>query len=106
MDKFFNPKSVAIVGATGIAGKVGNTLVNKMFNFEGKVFLVNKHGYLINETKTYSRLLEIKDRVDLVVIAVPAKFVAEVLHDCVDKKVRNVVVKVKLSWLDLIVSEF
>ena len=92
MERFFSARSIAIVGASGVHGKVGNTLVQKMSGFKGKKYFVNKHGYVINGEKTYSRLLNVKDHVELVVIAVPSRFVAEVLKDCVHKKVRNVVV--------------
>ena len=46
MNKFFAPKSVAVIGASGTAGKPGNVVVRNMLDagFKGKIHLVNPRG--------------------------------------------------------------
>jgi acetyltransferase len=43
LEKLFNPKSIAIVGASEEEGKVGNIIANNILNlgYQGEVFLVN-----------------------------------------------------------------
>ena len=58
LSQFFYPKSIAIVGASKKPGKVGHTLVKKLFNFKGKIFYVNAEGYEIFGKKAYKNLTE------------------------------------------------
>ncbi len=79
----FDPASIAVVGASRNPKKVGYSVVNnlKMAGFEGKVFPVNPSSSEILGFKTYPRMSEVDDSVDLAIIAVPSKFVAETLID-------------------------
>lgn len=82
MDKFFNPSSIAVVGASEEKGKVGSTLVNKLSKFKGKVFYVNPNHETIFGARCYKKMSDIKEEVELAIVAVPAKFVAGVLKEC------------------------
>ncbi|MFC1756320.1 acetate--CoA ligase family protein [Patescibacteria group bacterium] len=78
----FEPKSIAIVGASEKEGKVGNVIAKNILNlgYEGKVFLVNpKHSEILGQ-KCYKTLNEIDEDVDLVIIVIPSKFVADVIE--------------------------
>ena len=93
LEKLFNPKSIAIVGASDEDGKVGTAITNNILNlgFEGKVFLVNpKHEKLLNQD-CYPRLEAIREPVDLAIIVIPAKFVNQVIQNGGDL-VKNFVV--------------
>src|SRR3989338_441851 len=92
LSQFFYPKSIAIVGASKKPGKVGHTLVKKLFNFKGKIFYVNAEGYEIFGEKAYKNLKEINEKVDLVIIAVPAIVVKQVLQDCAYKNFKNCII--------------
>ncbi len=98
MDKnlgaFFNPKTVAIIGASADAGKVGH-IVFKNFaeeGFAGKVFAVNPHPAPILGHKPFKSITEIPDEIDLAVIVTPAKTVPKILTECSQKKVKSVVI--------------
>lgn len=87
LEKLFNPKSIAIVGATDEEGKVGTAICNNILNlgYEGKVFLVNpKHQELFGQ-KCYAKLEEIEEDVDLAIIVIPAKFVPETIKNAGNK---------------------
>ena len=82
LEKLFNPKSIAIVGATDEDGKVGTAICNNILNlgYEGKVFLVNpKHEKLLGRD-CYPNLEAIREQIDLAIIAIPAKFVAQTVQ--------------------------
>ena len=90
----FNPKSVAIIGASDKPGKIGFILVNNLLKdgYRGKIFPVNpKHETLLG-LKCYPSIKDIKEEVDLAVIAIPAKFVPGVVKDCGEAGVKAVVV--------------
>lgn len=82
---FFNPKSVAIVGASRQKGKVGYEVLANMISsgFEGKIFPVNKSAESIEGLKCYPDLEAIGETPELVIIIVPAKFVLEVVQQCI-----------------------
>jgi acetyl coenzyme A synthetase (ADP forming)-like protein len=100
MKKFFEPKSVAIVGASRDETKPGRVILEGMKeNFRGKIYPVNnkvnpkdQSTQEIGGLKAYQNLIDIPGEVDLVVISVPAKFVADTLRQCKKKNVGAVVV--------------
>jgi len=92
MRGLFEPESVAIVGASSKEGKVGNTILkNIMSGFSGKIYPVNPSYNEIYGLKCYPSVLEVPET-DLAVIAVPASAVIDVLNQCVEKRIKNVVV--------------
>ncbi|MDI9609945.1 MAG: acetate--CoA ligase family protein [Archaeoglobales archaeon] len=92
MESFFYPKNVALVGASPESGKVGNVLLRNLKNFRGEFYAVNPKYKEIDGLKCYPSVLSIPETVDLAVIAIPAKFVAEVVEDCGIRGIGNVVV--------------
>jgi 3-hydroxypropionyl-CoA synthetase (ADP-forming) len=93
MDLFFNPKSIALVGASPETGKVGNSVLESLKRFPGKVFPVNAKGYPeILGMKAYRAMDEIPGKVDLVVVTVDLKFVPDLLKQAAKKGNHNFVV--------------
>jgi len=84
LDKIFNPKSVAVVGASDEEGTVGYALMKNLsqLGFEGKVYPVNIHKDEILGLKAYKSVSELPETVDLAVIATPAKTVPDVVEQC------------------------
>ena len=93
LEKFFNPRSVAIIGATPKEGKVGRVLLeNFIKRFKGKIYPVNPKYDEIMGLKCYKSVKEIPDEVDLAVIAVPAPLVPGVLRECGEKGIKSVII--------------
>ena len=94
LEKLFAPAAIALIGASATPGKLGFSLLANLINsgYFGKVFPVNPKATEILGKKTFSSVLEIPDEVDLALIAVPATAVAEVLEECGQKKIQNVVI--------------
>lgn len=91
LKEFFSPKSIAVVGVSFDQKKVGNLVVANLLKqgYKGKVFLVNpKAGTLFNR-KVYRSFAEIDQKVDLVVFAVSADLVVELLQKIAKSGVKN-----------------
>jgi acetyltransferase len=84
LDKIFNPKSVAIIGASDKEGSVGQAIVKNFseLDYAGKVYLVNLRTPEILGMKTYQKIEQIPEVVDLAMIATPAKTVPAVMEEC------------------------
>lgn len=84
LDKIFNPKSVAIIGASDTEGSVGYALVKNFtqLGYAGNVYLVNLRKPEILGVKTYPNVAQIPETVDLAMIATPAKTVPDVVEEC------------------------
>jgi 3-hydroxypropionyl-CoA synthetase (ADP-forming) len=95
MDLFFNARSIALIGASPEAGKVGNSVLESMVkhDYKGKVYPVNAKGYPeIMGIKAYKSLDDITEKVDLVVVTVDLKFVPDLLKSAAKKGIHNFVV--------------
>ncbi|MBT8171385.1 CoA-binding protein [Candidatus Bathyarchaeota archaeon] len=98
MNTFFEPKAVAIIGASRRTMKAGhvifkNFVLNKQRNqFKAKLFPVNPGEKTIQGFQCYSSILDIDHEVDLAVIVVPAKVVSKVMKEVAKKKVKAVVI--------------
>ncbi|MDP9305939.1 MAG: acetate--CoA ligase family protein [Thermoproteota archaeon] len=95
MDLFFNPKSVALIGASPETGKIGNSVMESLakHDYKGKVYPVNAKGYPeIMGVKAYKNLLDIKDPIDVVIVTVDLKFVPDLLAECGKKNIHNMVI--------------
>ncbi|HJY64746.1 MAG TPA: acetate--CoA ligase family protein [Ignavibacteria bacterium] len=94
MDKFFSPKSIAIIGASSKKGTLSWDLVHNLieFGFTGKVFPVNPNADSVHSIKTYKSVIAIEDEVDLAIIMVPKEFVCNTIDECGKKKIKAVIV--------------
>lgn len=89
----FDIKSVAIVGATPNEGKAGNIILkNFIEDFKGKIFPINPKYNEIYGLKCYPSISNILDPLDLVVVAIPAKGVPEVIREAGEKKVKMAII--------------
>ena len=94
INKFFNPKTVALIGATDREGSVGLSLCKNLLmgSKKRKIFFVNPFRKKVLNKKTYASVELIKKSIDLVVIAVPSKVVLSVVEESVKKNVGGVIV--------------
>ena len=94
LNHFFEPRSVAIVGASRQTGKVGYEILAGLLRagFEGEIFPVNPTADEIQGRKAYPDLKSIGQTPDLVVLVVAAKHVPPIMQDCADLGVKAVVI--------------
>jgi len=91
---FFEPASVAVIGASKNPDKLSNGIVKNLlaYGYDGRVYPINPKEKEILGLKCYMSILDVKDPVDLAVIILPAKFIAAVITDCGEKGVKAVTV--------------
>lgn len=84
LDALFNPKAIAVIGASDDPKKVGHAVLNNLikFNYKGRLYPINPKTPEILGLKTYQKLSDTEDKIDLAVIIIPARFVPEALMDC------------------------
>lgn len=93
LDSLFNPKSIAIVGASEEEGKVGNVVAKNILTlgYKGEVFLVNPKHKMLFGRKCYKSLNEIEKSVNLAIIIIPAKLVNKVVKESANR-VKNYII--------------
>jgi len=84
LTKMFNPKVVAIYGASARKGSVGHALMDNIIGsgFDGIVYPINPKRTNVLGVKTYNTILDVPDTVDLAIIATPAKSAPAIVEDC------------------------
>ncbi len=90
----FNPKSIAVIGASRKKGKIGRELLHNLIEYEyqGKLFPINPYAEEVHSIPAYPSILDVPDEVDLAVIIVPAERSLEVMKNCGKKGVRGAIV--------------
>src|SRR5574337_886695 len=94
LESFFNPASIAVIGASQDSRKAGHAILNnlKAYKYAGSIYPVNPSGGEILGLRAYPALSAIKSSVDLAVIAIPAASVPQSLLDCASAGIRAAVV--------------
>lgn len=92
---FFYPKSIAVIGASDVKGKLGYNVFWNLINhdFPGRLYPINPGKDSIKGIKAYKSILDVQEPVDMAVIIVPAKAVEAAIADCCAKGVKYVVVE-------------
>jgi acetyl coenzyme A synthetase (ADP forming)-like protein len=94
MRPFFEPRVVAVVGASRERGKIGSEILNNLVTagFTGTVVPVHPTALEIGGLTAYPRVTDIPVPVDLAMIVVPADNVLLAVDDCISKNVRAICV--------------
>jgi acyl-CoA synthetase (NDP forming) len=93
LDAIFNPKSVAVIGASDNPGKLGSHVMRSLTegNYPGRIYPVNPGKSELFGMKTYPTLLQIPESVDLSIIVLPAEQVPKTVIECGEKGVKGIV---------------
>jgi acetyl coenzyme A synthetase (ADP forming)-like protein len=87
-DKFFNPKSIAVVGASRTQGKLGYTILeNLKSSFKGPIYPINPNADEILGLKSYPSVIDVEEPIDHAIIVVPAEMVKKVVEEGIKKKI-------------------
>jgi len=94
IDSIFNPKSVAIIGASRQEGRNGYHVLKNIIDigFKGNIYPVNPNANEILGKKTYKHISEIEDEVENAIIILPVKLVVNAIKDCATKGVKSVII--------------
>ena len=94
LDSFFNPSSIAVVGVSNDATKLGAVVFNNVIDagYEGKLYAINPKcaGQELYGKPCYASVADLPEAMDLVVVVVPAKFTMPVIDDAIKNKTKNI----------------
>jgi acyl-CoA synthetase (NDP forming) len=92
--QFFEPRSVAIVGARHNPGfGYGIPILLQRLGWGDRLRLVNPSGGELHGLPVYSRIAEVPDPVDLAIVIVPAAAVPRVLDEIGVRGIRHVIIE-------------
>ncbi len=91
---FFEPASVAVIGASRRRGSIGGELFRNVLeaDFDGAAYPVNRGGEPVAGVRGYGSIAEIPDPVELAVICLPGARVLEAAEEALAKGVRAICV--------------
>ncbi|NPA16687.1 MAG: hypothetical protein GXO05_02970 [Aquificae bacterium] len=94
LDTLFNPRSIAIVGATDKKEKVGYAIFKNIIEggYKGKVYPVNRRIDSLEGYRVYHSITEIPDEIDLAIISIPIQYVPQLFDQLGEKGVKAAVV--------------
>ncbi len=83
MNRIMKPASIAVIGASAEAGKIGNSVMKNLVNggYAGEIHPINPKATEILDRKAYASIADVPGDVDVAVFAIPAKFVPAALEE-------------------------
>jgi acyl-CoA synthetase (NDP forming) len=96
LDKFFNPRTVAVVGASTRPGKIGYEVLRTLASsgYSGGIYPVNPSaaGQMLLGRKCYARLADLPERAELAVLVVAAEKMPAAMEECAAAGVQRAVI--------------
>ncbi|TXT58795.1 MAG: Acetate--CoA ligase [ADP-forming] [Promethearchaeota archaeon] len=91
---FFNPKSIAVIGASKTEGKVGHTVLKNIIDsgYKGKIFPINPNYDEILGHKAYKSVLEVPDEIHIAIFVIPAKIINSIVEECGKKGIKGLII--------------
>ena len=90
----FNPKHVAVIGASSSPKKIGYAIVDNLIKsgYKGEIYPINPKEKEIAGLKCYPSIDKINKPVDLAVISIPAERAVEAARQCGEAGVKGLIV--------------
>ena len=90
---FFNPKSIAIIGASRTAQKVGSIVLKNLIDggYKGKIYPVNPNVSELNNLPCYSKISQLPEVPELAIISLPSELALNILPEISAFGIKNVV---------------
>lgn len=89
LHKVFEPKSIAVIGATKKTDKIGYVILRNLIDgaYQGAIYPINPKYDEVLGLKCYKSVLDVKGKIDCALLAIPAEVVPQVIKECGEKKV-------------------
>lgn len=94
LTSLFSPRSIAVIGASERARSVGAVILGNLLagGYQGKIFPVNpRHATVLGQT-CWPSVEEVGARIELAIIATPARSIPEIMAQCGRAGVRNAII--------------
>jgi len=92
LECLLDPRSIAVLGASNDPKKVGNAVFKNLMSYQGALYPINPNSSEILGFKSFPRVSDIGEEIDLVVVAIPARHVPDALRDCSKSGVRAAII--------------
>jgi len=94
LQSFFNPKSVAIIGATDKEGSTGKTIIENLLLAKDKItiYAVNPRHEKVLDIKCYPKITDLPEIPELVLIATPASTVPDIVEEIGKAGVKSAII--------------
>ncbi|UCG69104.1 MAG: acetate--CoA ligase family protein [Thermoplasmata archaeon] len=102
MEKFFHPKSIAVVGASNNSENIGNAVMGNLLygepggkrkqGFQGEIYPISLKYDNVLGVKAYKSVLDVPAPIDFAILIIPGNAIPKVLSDCGDKNCKNVII--------------
>jgi len=94
LERIFNPKSVAVIGASEVPGKASERRTRSLLEggYQGKVYLINPKRSELFGKKAYPNIRDVGEEIDLVMIVVAPKFLVSAVADSVKMGAKGVII--------------
>jgi acetyltransferase len=93
-ERLFNPKSVAVFGASRSSQSVGAMVFNNLVegNFQGEIVPINPKHDKLGDRVCYPSIAKVKSNIDLAVIATPATTIPRIITQCGEVGIENAII--------------
>ncbi|ORJ59245.1 acetate--CoA ligase family protein [Geothermobacter hydrogeniphilus] len=94
LEALFEPKAVALVGASTKELSIGNVIIRNLqrYDYKGKIYPINPRASEVCGLKAYPALADVPGEIDLAHIIVPSPFVPQAMKECGEKGVKAVII--------------
>ena len=94
MKTFFEPRTVAVIGANRARGKIGSEILHNLVvgGFSGQLFVVHPTASSVEGVPAFPTVTAVPSDVDLAIICVPCASVSATVNECIAKGVKALVV--------------
>ncbi len=94
LDKVFNPRSVAVIGASEVPGKAAERRTRSLIEggYKGDVYLINPKRPELFGRKAYPSVADVGKEVDLVMIVVAPRFLVPAVADSVKMGAKGIII--------------
>ncbi len=94
MDFFFDPESIAVIGASADPSKVGYYILrNAVGGFKGKIYAVNPRYDSIMDVPCYPDVSSIPEPFEMALYFIPARFLPDTIRACAKKGVKGIIIE-------------
>jgi acetyltransferase len=94
LESVFNPRSVAVIGASEVPGKAAERRTRSLFEggYDGDVYLVNPKRSKLFGRKAYASITAVKKEVDLAMVVVAPRFLVSAVADSVKMGAKGIII--------------
>lgn len=94
LDAIFQPKSIAVIGASNKEGKIGYSVTKNLLDskYEGEIYPINPNEDEILGLKSYPSVKDVPGFIEAAVLIVPAKLALQITRECGEKGVKGLIV--------------